>query len=277
MSPSVVASIPAQNTGGQVSETQTVPKVTFTAKQLEHINKFAENMSAEEIIRWSIMTIPGLYQTTAFGLTGLVTLDIISKLFPDTHPIDLVFVDTLHHFQETLDLIERIKVRYPNVKLHIYKPDGCETREDFTKEFGPELWETNDTFYDYLVKVEPVQRAYSELNISAVFTGRRKTQGGQRGSIPIIEVVENGLIKINPLANWSFDQVNEYIKKNDVPYNALLDQGYRSVGDYHSTVPVKDGEDERAGRWKGKKKTECGIHETSRFSEFLKNKTATTV
>jgi phosphoadenosine phosphosulfate reductase len=243
--------------------------VAFTARQLEHINAHMENLSPEEIIRWSILTIPSLFQTTAFGLTGLVTLDIISKLYPETHPIDLVFVDTLYHFEETLDLVERVKQHYPNVKLHVYKPKDCETRADFEVKYGEKLWETNDSFYDYLVKVEPVQRAYDELGIAGVFTGRRKSQGGQRGAIPIVEIVDGGLIKINPLANWSFEQVNQYIKKNNVPYNVLLDNGYRSVGDFHSTWPVKDGEDERAGRWKGQQKTECGIHETSRFAQYL--------
>ena len=76
--------------------------------------------------------------------------------------------------------------------------------------------------------------------------------------------------KINPLINWTFEQVKQYIDANNVPYNELLDLGYRSIGDYHSTQPVKEGEDERAGRWKGKAKTECGIHEASRFAQFLK-------
>ena len=66
---------------------------------------------------------------------------------------------------------------------------------------------------------------------------------------------------MNPLANWSFKEVEKYIRENKVPYNQLLDRGYRSVGDWHSTSPVKEGEDERAGRWKGQQKTECGLHE----------------
>lgn len=80
------------------------------------------------------------------------------------------------------------------------------------------------------------------------------------------------------MATWSFSQVNQYIKENNVPYNALLDQGYKSVGDWHSTVPVGEGEDERAGRWKGQSKTECGIHnKKSKYSEIatqMESKTA---
>lgn len=85
----------------------------------------------------------------------------------------------------------------------------------------------------------------------------------------------NGILKINPLANWDFSQVKEYVDQNNVPFNELLNLGYRSIGDYHSTKPVKEGEDERAGRWQGRAKTECGIHETSRFAQYLKSASST--
>ncbi|KAA8908492.1 hypothetical protein TRICI_004767 [Trichomonascus ciferrii] len=241
----------------------------FTKSNLERFNKKLENLDAKTILQWAIVTCPSLFQTTAFGLTGLVTLDMISRLYPEEHPIDLVFVDTLYHFDETLNLVDRVRAKYPNVRLHVYKPKDCDTRADFEAKYGTELWEKDDTLYDYLVKVEPINRAYEELGIKAALTGRRKSQGGQRGSIPIVEQTESGLIKINPLANWSFHDVKDYIDKYDVPYNSLLDRGYRSVGDFHSTEPVKEGEDERAGRWKGKQKTECGIHENSRFAQYL--------
>lgn len=244
--------------------------VVFSQSHLDYINAQLQDKSPQEILQWAILTIPNLYQTTAFGLTGLVTVDMISKTFPEgSHPIDLIFIDTLHHFKETHELVENVQSRYPSVKLHIYKPDGAETEEEFASKYGEQLWDNNDLYYDFLVKVEPAQRAYEELGVVAVLTGRRRSQGGARGNLPIVQVEESGLIKINPLANWSFEEVNAYVKANNVPYNALLDQGYRSVGDYHSTQPVKEGEDERAGRWKGKMKTECGIHETSRFAQFL--------
>ncbi|KAK5044888.1 3'-phosphoadenylsulfate reductase, partial [Cryomyces antarcticus] len=145
-----------------------------------------------------------------------------------------------------------------------------ETTEQFEAKYGPKLWETNDELYDWVAKVEPAQRAYAELQVKAVLTGRRRSQGGKRGDLDIIEVDEAGLIKVNPLANWSFKDVQKYIQDNDVPYNELLDRGYKSVGDWHSTQPIKEGEDERAGRWKGQAKTECGIHnKRSRYAQFL--------
>lgn len=265
--------------------------ITLSSSHLQYINDSLADKTAEEILQWALITLPGLYQTTAFGLTGLVILDMISKLnnkFSNnnnnsnkkehSHPIDLIFLDTLHHFPETLDLVSRVQEKYPGVNLHIYKPSKANTEEEFAAEYGPKLWETNDTFYDFLVKVEPAQRAYEELGVKAVITGRRRSQGGVRSKLQPVEFdPDTQLIKINPLYNWTFEQVKKYIDENEVPYNALLDQGYRSVGDYHSTVPVKEGEDERAGRWKGKNKTECGIHETSRFAQFLKNNKVTQV
>ena len=195
---------------------------------------------------------------------------MLSKLDgPIKQNIDLIFLDTLYHFDETLQLVDRVRQRY-GATIHVYKPQGCETADEFTAKHGDKLWETNDELYDYVAKVEPAQRAYSELQVKAVLTGRRRSQGAQRGDLDIVEVDEAGLIKINPLANWSFAQVKAYVDANDVPSNALLKQGYKSVGDWHSTQPVANGADERSGRWAGKQKTECGIHNPkSRYAQFL--------
>ena len=230
------------------------------------------DMVHTEILQWCITTLPSLFQTTAFGLTGLTTLDMLSKMkIPRPQMVDLLFFDTLHHFPETLNLIDRIRERYPLVNIHVYKPADSDTAKDFARQHGERLWETNDELYDWLAKVEPAQRAYKELQVSAVLTGRRRSQGGKRGDIDVIEVDEAGLVKVNPFANWTFEKVQEYVKANDVPYNELLDRGYKSVGDWHSTKPVKAGENERDGRWQGQQKTECGIHNPrSKFAQFLK-------
>jgi len=197
---------------------------------------------------------------------------MLSKMkIPRPQMVDLIFFDTLHHFPETLALVERVQSRYPLVNLHVYKPEGLDSAEGFALKFEERLWETNDELYDWVAKVEPAQRAYRELQVNAVLTGRRRSQGGKRGDIPVIEIDEAGLIKVNPLANWTFKDIQDYIKANDVPYNPLLDQGYKSVGDWHSTQPIKEGEDERAGRWKGQQKTECGIHNPrSKFAQYLR-------
>jgi len=249
-----------------------IPEVFFSKQHLKFINSQLQRLEPQDILRWCIITLPELYQETAFGLSGLATIDMLSKLSvgPISPSINLIFMDTLHHFDETLALVGKIETKYPSSIVHVFKPEGCDNADDFAAKYGDNLWEKNEELYDWKAKVEPSERAYAELNVKAVLTGRRKTQGGKRGNLDIVEVDDAGLIKVNPLANWTFDQVADYIRENDVPYNDLLDRGYKSIGDWHSTQPVAPGEDERAGRWKGRAKTECGIHNPkSRYAMFL--------
>lgn len=262
----------------------------LTQEQLDHMNARLLALSPQEILEWAYVTFPRLFQTTAFGLTGLVTVDMVLKLEkkfsgaetgssgkPEAadasevtkHPIDLIFIDTLYHFPQTYDLVAKIIEKY-GAKIHTFTPMNVATEEEFAERYGDQLWESNDLYYDYLVKVEPAQRAYKQLNVAAVLTGRRRLQGGARGLLPVVEIeAASGIIKINPLCNWDFAQVKQYVDAHGVPYNELLDVGYKSVGDWHSTVPVAEGEDERSGRWKDQAKTECGIHETSKYAQFL--------
>jgi len=111
-------------------------------------------------------------------------------------------------------------------------------------------------------QVEPASRAYNEHNVRAIITGRRASQGADRASLQPLEVDSTGILKLNPFFAWSFAQVKAYIDEHNVPRNALLSKGYKSVGDWHSTQPASaDGDaGERAGRWAGKAKTECGLH-----------------
>jgi phosphoadenosine phosphosulfate reductase len=255
------------------SSSSNLGTLMFTKSHLKHLNAQLSKLEPIDILRWAKLTLPNLYQTTAFGLSGLVTLDLLSKLQaedPESQQIDLIFLDTLYHFQQTLDLVEKVKARYPKTNIHVYKPDGLKAASAFEEKYGNKLWESNPDLYDWVAKVEPAQRAYSELAVSAVLTGRRRSQGAKRSDLGVIEVDEAGLVKVNPMFNWSFDQVRGYIKENNVPYNELLDTGYKSVGDWHSTQPISEGEDERAGRWKGSQKSECGIHnKRSKYAQFL--------
>jgi len=248
------------------------PELIFTKRHLQFLNRQLQSMEPQDILRWCITTLPGLYQTTAFGLSGLVTLDMLSKLnISRPQVVDLIFLDTLHHFSETLALTERVRKQYPLVNIHIYRPQDVDTEAEFAQKYGSRLWESDGHMYDWVAKVEPAQRAYRELQVYAVLTGRRRSQGGRRGDLDVIEVDDAGLVKVNPLANWTFSQVKEYVKLNNVPYNELLDRGYKSIGDWHSTQPVKEHEDERSGRWKDQGKTECGIHNPrSKYAQFLR-------
>ena len=258
-------------------------KLPLSNEDLDTINGHLKLLTPEEILRWAVDHIPALYQTTAFGLTGLVAIDMLSKI--TTSPPPLIFLDTLYHFPETYELVELVKTHYGRSVI-VYKPEGCTTAEEFERKHGERFWERDERGYDYAVKVgkeivhvpmspgikkgllsiyqvETARRAYSELGVKAVITGRRASQGGARASLQPLEVDETGLLKVNPLFAWTFDFVDWYVKSNKVPHNKLLEQGYRSVGDWHSTAKSGEGEaGERAGRWAGREeKTECGLHE----------------
>ncbi|KAI2770661.1 putative PHOSPHOADENOSINE PHOSPHOSULFATE reductase [Daldinia loculata] len=264
----------ASASSSTAESTSELPQVTLTAPHVRHLNQQLEKMNSMDRLRFVKILFPNLYQSTAFGLTGLVSTDMLSKIekeSPDSSPVDLIFLDTLYHFQETYDLVQRVKDRYPNIKIHTFKPHDANTIAEFEERYGEKLYETAAELYDWIAKVEPQQRAYSDLNVAAVLTGRRRSQGGERDKIGVLEVDEEaGIVKINPLVDWTFAQVKQYITENNVPYNPLLDRGYKSVGDWHSTSPVSAGEDERAGRWKGQEKSECGIHnKKSRYAQYL--------
>lgn len=234
----------------------------LTPETLKNLNDYLATLEPREVLEWAINCLPNLYQTTAFGLTGLATLDMINKISFDrneNHIVPLIFLDTLYHFKETLELADRCKNTY-NVPLKVFKPLNANTTAEFEAEYGQKLWETDEDSYDYLIKVEPARRAYEELDVKSVITGRRRSQKGDREAIPILEVDGTGLIKLNPLAYWDFQQVWTYIRANEVPYNALIDQGYKSIGDWHSTRAPSSNDDERSGRWSGQQKTECGLH-----------------
>ncbi|WVF72220.1 phosphoadenosine phosphosulfate reductase [Kwoniella sp. CBS 6097] len=239
----------------------------YSPEEIKAFNTQLEGKSPQEILKWAIDNLDGLYQTTAFGLTGTAALDMISKISQEReeiHLVPLIFLDTLHHFPETVQLAQDASENYL-AELHTYKPPGVSTAEEFAAKYGEKLWEIDEGTYDYLVKVEPAARAYKELAVRAVITGRRRSQGADRASLDVLEVDERGLVKVNPLIGWSFKEVKEYIDKEGVPYNPLLDKGYKSIGDVHSTAApdpnaALTGEGERSGRWQGKSKTECGLH-----------------
>ncbi|CAG7848487.1 Phosphoadenosine phosphosulfate reductase; AltName: Full=3'-phosphoadenylylsulfate reductase; AltName: Full=PAPS reductase, thioredoxin dependent; AltName: Full=PAdoPS reductase [Serendipita indica DSM 11827] len=227
-------------------------------EQLALINAHLSLLTPYEVLQWGVDHLPGLFQTTAFGLTGLVGIDMLSKM--TSSPPPLIFLDTLYHFQETLDLVEQVRNRY-GIQIAVYRPEGCETIQDFELKYGERLWEVSEEVYDYAVKVEPAQRAYRELGVRSIITGRRASQGAARATLQPLEIDSTGIFKLNPFVSWSFSQVKAYIDEHNVPRNALLDQGYKSVGDWHSTQKSGEGDaGERAGRWAGRDKTECGLH-----------------
>ncbi|GAA6063793.1 hypothetical protein JCM10212_001363 [Sporobolomyces blumeae] len=235
----------------------------FDPAQLEAYNQELSDASPQEILAWAIDHLPRLYQTTAFGLTGLAATDMIaniSKRRKLPHLVPMIFVDTLYHFAETLQLKAKVEKKY-KLDVIVYRPPGVNSTAEFEAKYGEKLWETDEDTYDYLVKVEPARRSYDELDVRSVITGRRRSQGADRAALQPLEIDSTGLIKVNPLCRWGFDEVKDYVDMAGVPYNDLLDQGYKSIGDWHSTAKPRDGDGERSGRWASNKgKSECGLH-----------------
>jgi phosphoadenosine phosphosulfate reductase len=126
-------------------------QLPLSEADLVTINAYLMPLTPQEVLTWALEHLPGLHQTTAFGLTGCATTDMLSKL--TNNPPPLIFIDTLYHFHETLELMEEMKRRY-GVLVHVYKPEGCETVEDFERKYGTELWKRDEDLYDYTVKVE---------------------------------------------------------------------------------------------------------------------------
>lgn len=122
----------------------------LTESDLASINDTLSRLPPQEILAWAIEHLPNLYQSTAFGLTGLVTIDMLSQL--SQSPPALIFIDTLYHFNETLDLVERVKRRY-GVPIHVYRPKDCDNTSDFEEKYGQSLWIEDEDRYDFLVKV----------------------------------------------------------------------------------------------------------------------------
>ncbi|KAJ3134526.1 hypothetical protein HK100_003518 [Physocladia obscura] len=244
----------------------TQPLFVYNPEYIAFLNKSLATRSPEEILEWALISLPGLVQTTAFGLTGLVILDMINKIRNRRqlaeHPVPLIFIDTLYHFQETLDVAKRASEKY-DAPLQVYHPQGHDNVASFESHHGQELWKTDADVYDYVVKVEPGRRAAIENNAQVLITGRRRSQGASRAAIPILEIdsgVTPAVLKLNVLADWDYARVWKYVQENGVPYNVLHDRNYKSIGDWHSTQPTAESEGERDGRWKGEAKTECGLH-----------------
>lgn len=233
------------------------PVATFNPDAL---NRRFETAHPREILAWCAENIPtGLVQTTAFGVTGMVIIDLLYRVLKVKPKVPVLFLDTLHHFPETLEFVEKAKELY-NLDLRVYKTLEANSREAFASHYGQNLWQKDIEKFHYLTKVEPLQRGLGELKTIAWINGRRRDQAHTRAQLEIFELDKNGRLKINPLATWTRKETWTYVAKHGVIYHPLHDQGYTSIGDEPLTTPVGEGEHERAGRWRGMGKTECGIH-----------------
>ncbi|MGK2959257.1 MAG: phosphoadenylyl-sulfate reductase [Acidimicrobiales bacterium] len=216
----------------------------FSNIELVELNERFEHAPAGTIIRWAHETFgEGLCLTASMQDTVLI--DLAVKVDP---AVEVIFLDTGYHFPETLETAEAVRTRY-GLNLNIVSP----------------LVDLDDRWMDdpdgccQVRKVEPMNRALADK--TAWLSGLRRDEASTRASAPIISRDRRGLIKINPLAGWTHDDVAGYAADHDLISNPLLAAGFPSIGCWPCTRKVRDGEDARAGRWTGFAKTECGIHD----------------
>src|SRR5438270_9398365 len=216
----------------------------------------AEHWSAEEVLRWGLTEFhPDAAIASSFGAEDVALIDIAARVRPD---IRIFTLDTDFLFAETYELIDQIEKKYA---IRVERVKSLLTPEKQAELHGPKLWTIDPNKCCELRKVEPLKAKLGELTAWA--TGIRRDQAPTRANAKKIEWDEKfALWKANPLADWSAEQVWEYIRVHELPYNPLHDQNYPSIGCTYCTRPVAPGEDPRAGRWSGFAKTECGLHRT---------------
>ncbi|MFQ5464352.1 MAG: phosphoadenylyl-sulfate reductase [Thermodesulfobacteriota bacterium] len=225
----------------------------WTAEELGKVNDELEGSPPQDVLRWVVDNFAREDFALACSFGEPVLVDMLVKIKPDARIFSL---DTGLHFAETLELKDEIERKY-GIRIEMYRPKL--TLDEMEREYGPELWKRNPDECCRIRKVEPLKEVLSGLK--AWITGIRRDQSPTRKNAPVVGIdPKHGLVKVNPLVNWTSRDVWEYLERNGVPYNRLLDQAFASVGCEPCTRPIIPGEDERAGRWDGFAKTECGLH-----------------
>ena len=214
----------------------------------------ADSWSAEVALRWAFDRLGDeVALVSAFGPEGMALIDMAAHIQPSFR---LVTIDTGFLFPETHKLMAEVEERYG---VRIEKAHPGLTPQEQAQAHGAELWKRDPDQCCGLRKVEPLRRKLGDLR--AWITSIRRDQTRARAGARRLEWdAKFGLVKVNPLVDWTAEDVWEYIRKNDVPYNELHDRGYPSIGCTHCTRATAPGEDARAGRWPGFAKTECGLH-----------------
>lgn len=217
--------------------------VDETYKGALDVLKWAYNHYKEELV-----------YACSFGVEGIVLIDLIAKVREDAR---IVFLDTDVHFAETYETIQRIKEKYPKLKIELKKPKL--TLEQQAKQYGDKLWEREPNTCCNIRKIEPLHETLTEAK--AWLSGLRREQSETRANTEFINIDHKfESIKVCPLIHWTWKDIWRYVTKYELPYNVLHDQGYPSIGCKTCTKPAFTMEDLRSGRWSSSGKTECGLH-----------------
>jgi phosphoadenosine phosphosulfate reductase len=211
---------------------------------LARVSAELEQEPASSAIKWAWETF-GNGAVLAASFQDCVLIDVATQVVPD---LEVVFLDTQYHFAETLWYVEQVRERY-DLNLRVITP-----------QIAPDnLWQVDPDECCAMRKVEPLARALEGK--SAWLTGLRRDEAPTRANAPIVGYdVGRGIVKVNPLAPWTDDDIAAYKRDHDLLEHPLAAQGYPSIGCWPCTRPVKPGDDPRSGRWTGRGKMECGLH-----------------
>jgi phosphoadenosine phosphosulfate reductase len=230
---------------------------------INELNQRFEHAHPTEIMAWAAdQFMPALAVTSSFQTQSVALLHLMSQVRTD---IPVIFLDTGYHFPETITYRDQLIEQF-GLTLRIIQ--SALTREDFERQYGNALYRRDPNLCCYINKVEPMQRALKDL--SAWITGIRRDQTANRAAALPVEQMPDGRIKVNPLVNWTRQDLWSYIHQYDLPSHPLFSQGYLSVGCAPCTSAVTEGGDERSGRWAGTGKTECGLHTNALFNSETK-------
>lgn len=228
---------------------------TSSDLDLQAINLELRDASAEDVILWAAQRYgERLVVSTSFGATAAVMLHLVARVAPETK---VVCVDTGYLFPETYRFAVDLEQRF-GLAMHWATPAISSARQEAL--YG-NRWEQGDegvAEYLRINKVEPLEKLLNELGTVAWLAGLRANQTEHRASLPRVGM-QNGRVKLHPILQWSEEDVDAYMERHDLPYHPLYAEGYRSIGDTHSTLPTTADMDPRDGRLLGKKK-ECGLH-----------------
>lgn len=251
----VVSDDPAQDAsrGALAADPPLVPSDELLA-DLQRESQRLETATPQEILRWAVDRFaPKFTMATAFGPEGMTIIHMLSEIAPETPIFNL---ETGYQFDETLALRERVKQRY-GIEVEYKYPEL--SVEQYEQQHGGPLYKTDPNRCCYDRKIRVLHDAARGWHAWA--SAIRRDQSPDRQQAPIVGWDRKfQLVKISPLANWTKKEVWNLISKEKIPYNELHDKGYPSVGCKPCTRVVQIGEDERAGRWSGFQKTECGLH-----------------
>ncbi len=229
-------------------------EVKFGPEQIAEANRKLAGESPQAVLRWAVQTFhPRLTMATAFGAEGCCLIHMLAEIEPGVRLFNL---DTGYQFPETLQLRDRLRERY-GIDVELIQPDL--TVAEYEAEHGGPLHVHRPDQCCHDRKILPLRRAI--VGYDAWVSAIRSDQTNHRAVAGVIQWdAKFGLVKVNPLLTWTRKDVWNFIVRYDIPYNSLHDRNYPSIGCWPCTRPVTAGEDERAGRWAGTIKKECGLH-----------------